>query len=330
MKNLVPKTVSRIFLSLVLMGSAGWGGWFLGNFLIQTQGLSAKNKDKNPEKAIKVRTDSQKLTFPSLDDSEPAPDITLPELERQRKLALRQRRLELGIDYEFFQELVNQIFWERYPARKEMILSSESEDLVWRERWDEIALSSLNRLTSLSYSHRRQLGKYTLAHRQRTYQQVNQLRLSSRALGDLVDAQFLVNFPESASREYDLDQPMGQIWQGIAAEQLSKLESGENLTEIVFSEERELRRVSNTLEPGEGKAYTVYLESGQLESVILDAPYGVLFSVYSPTGAVDILEDSRQRFWSGEVRETGFYEVVVVSQAEKPVNYELRVEISNE
>jgi serine/threonine-protein kinase len=48
-----------------------------------------------------------------------------------------------------------------------------------------------------------------------------------------------------------------------------------------------------------------------------------LFSIYTPSGKTTLLEDSSDRTWSGKLPESGFYELVVVSNASRPIDYQL-------
>jgi len=96
------------------------------------------------------------------------------------------------------------------------------------------------------------------------------------------------------------------------------------LQRIVFPEGEIGDRVSGTLKPGEGKAYIAGLATGQIMNVKLQADSQVLFSVYPPTSNQSaLLEDSTKRTWSGTLPQGGFYEFVVVSQATKPVDYQI-------
>jgi serine/threonine-protein kinase len=61
--------------------------------------------------------------------------------------------------------------------------------------------------------------------------------------------------------------------------------------------------------------------------VKLKAERKVLLSIYSPTGQTKLLEDSRDRTWSGQLPETGFYEFSIVSNASEPIDYEFDITV---
>ena len=63
--------------------------------------------------------------------------------------------------------------------------------------------------------------------------------------------------------------------------------------------------------------------------VKLDASSQVLLSIYSPSGKITFLEDSKMRTLSKTLPETGFYEFVVVSRARESTDYELTLTVEN-
>jgi serine/threonine-protein kinase len=61
----------------------------------------------------------------------------------------------------------------------------------------------------------------------------------------------------------------------------------------------------------------------------LETGKSVLFSIYSPSGKTTLLEDSRDRTWSGELPESGLYEFVIVSESSGSMNYQLELTVEN-
>jgi serine/threonine-protein kinase len=55
----------------------------------------------------------------------------------------------------------------------------------------------------------------------------------------------------------------------------------------------------------------------------------VFLSVYSPTGRSNLLEDSQERTWSGQLPESGYYEFTIISNATAPVDYQLELTIND-
>lgn len=247
--------------------------------------------------------------------------------ERQRKEALRERRRALGVDYNFYVALVDDVYYAKYPDQRGRTLSDDPTDAGWRERWDSAAAESLQKLATLSAPARQKLGSYSKDDIDRQKVEINKLHLSSRSLNDLADAQFFRLFPEFKKDENLLDKPVGQVWQAIAAERVEAVKSGAALEVIKFGPGATGTSVRGTLSPGAGKAYIAELAKDQLLQVKLDAGGAALLSVYPPSGKrAPLLEDSKQVSWSGRLPESGYYEFVVVADASEPVVYEFSVE----
>ena len=89
------------------------------------------------------------------------------------------------------------------------------------------------------------------------------------------------------------------------------------------------KTVSGTLQPGDGKVFIAGLAKEQTMELKLQANSQVLLSIYSPSGKIQFLEDSKQRTLSTKLPENGFYEFVVVSTASEPVDYQLSITAEN-
>ncbi|NEP03297.1 MAG: protein kinase [Symploca sp. SIO2E9] len=256
------------------------------------------------------------------------PEGQLSQQEQERKRVLREQRRLLGINDQFYVALVNEAFWNQYTDQRGRQLTNQPEDERLREQWDAIAAQELEKLqqVDLSLAARRRLGNYGEADINRWKREVNQLHLSSRALYDLADAKFLALFPQQLGKDY-FNKPIGQVWRAIAADQLKELKTGDTLEEIIFDPGAFSKEISGTLEPGEGKAFIARLTVGQEMDVSLQTDPKVLFSIYGPTRQIILLEDSRIRFWSGELTQSGFYEFVVTSDAQTPIDYTLELTV---
>ncbi len=248
--------------------------------------------------------------------------------ERERKEKLSDRRQQLGIDSNFYVNLVNQVFWDRNPSLRGRTLSNGPEDEGLRAEWDKTASELLEKLTPLSSNTRRQLGTYTTAERDRWKVEVNKINVGSRSLYDLGDAAFLSVFPEQRGKDFQ-SQPIGQVWYGFVSDKLSSILAGSAFQKLVFDPGATGKTVSATLQPGGGKVFIAELAKGQSLELKLQANSQVLLSVYSPSGKIKFLEDSTQRSLSIKLPENGFYEFVVVSTASKPVDYELTITAEN-
>ncbi|WP_039896916.1 serine/threonine-protein kinase [Lyngbya sp. PCC 8106] len=290
-------TVLLVTISMVLMGGVGWiGGFYFVNHLSRSNdgGFSA-----------------------------------MGELQRQE--FIQNRRQELGVDYQYFIELVNEEFYNRYPSQNGRMLTQDPADASWRKRWDKTAYDVLNRLTVISDESRSQLGQYSADNIKTWAKEVNALNLSSRALEDLADARFFYLFPEQPRGENLIDLPIGQIWQALTADELKMLQQGQNLKEVQFDENASKKVLQGVLQPGEGKAYVAWLKRQQNLRIKLEVPQKSTFlSLYTPSrrkNAKIILEDARLQSWSGQLEDTGYYEIIVVSDAKDPINYQLILEV---
>jgi len=323
----VPDTTSqsrplgKILLVFVLITIAGGIGWVAGNLWIQSQ---RKLGESQPSP-----TDETPVVLPTK-DAQPQLSQEFSAQEQQRKETLRQRRLNLGIDYQFYNNLVDQVFWTEYPNQRGRQLGSGSEDANMRSRWDATAADLLDKiaLLNLSTASRQQLGRYSREDLHRAKAEVNRRYLSSRALYDLADAKFFLVFPQQQGQDF-LNQPIGQLWQAIVADTLKTVKTGAAFEQITFDPGRVNKQVSGTLQPGEGKAFIAHLSAGQSMNVKLTAPEKAKFSIYSPKRNTPLLEDSRDSTWSGRLPESGYYEFVVVCDGQKTIKYQLDLLVEN-
>ncbi|MDY7022047.1 MAG: protein kinase [Cyanobacteriota bacterium] len=298
-RSSVWKTVLLVALSMLMMGGVGWA---IGSYWI------------NP--------------FLEAEDRE---FVGMGELQRQQYI--QNRRQELGVDYRFFIELVNEEFYHRYPSQSGRILTQDSTDNSWRKRWDKTAYDVVNRLAILRDESRFKLGEYSTEDIKDWSQAVNELNLSSRALEDLSDARFFNLFPEQQDLRGEnlIDLPIGQVWLALMADQLHFLQQGQNFQEILFDQDATRKVISGVLQPGEGKAYIAWLRRRQSLRLKLEVPPKSTFlSLYSPSrrrNSQILLQDARLQSWSGRLDATGYYEIIVVSDAEEPIDYKLILEV---
>lgn len=301
-------------LGLVLAVGLGSGalGWFVGKTWL---------KPAAPPK----------LTFETTEPSisgDPAlfPVSTEQSAEWERKAELRKRRQELGINHQFFQMLVDQIFLSRYP---EFTLKTTDTDPAQKKEWqqqrDQIALEFIDQLGNLSEEARAELGSYDRSRRQEIFKEANELNLSSRALYDLANAEFTRLFPNE--NKDNMEQPTGQILSAMLLDNLRKLQSGETYEKISeIPVENEINR-QGTLTPGQGKAYVIQLESSQEIEFNISAPQETQISIYSPSGRTNLLDDSTETSWKGTLSESGLYEITVVSKSDSTLDYQLNIRV---
>jgi len=247
--------------------------------------------------------------------------------EQRRKNQLRDRRQRMGINNRYYIALVDQVFWERYPQYQGRRLTANPEDAKIRADWDNLAAECLDWLQSITPKTRKRLGSYSKQDRSRWQQQLYQLHLSNRALYDLTDAAFLQMFPQQRGQNF-MNKPINQVWYAIAEEKLQAILNGNAYEKLDFDSEVDERQVSGKLEPGAGKTFVAELTKEQVMQLELQADPQVLISVYSPTGKIKLMEDSRDRTWDGNLPESGFYEFVVLSTASHKSDYQLKLIIS--
>lgn len=271
--------------------------------------------------------------LPGSDPSEPAetttpqPDSDFSAEEKARKAALNARRQALGIDSAYWVKLTDTTFHQRYPELKGRSLSKDPADASGRQQWDAIATEWLDIFESnLTSDARRKLGNYRESDRTAWQAAVNRLNVSSRALNDLADAKFFSLFPKARGQDF-INRPIGQVWQAIAADQVTLLQSGKALKTIQFKSGELAQTLSATLKPGAGRVYIANLSAGQPTRLSLDvAKNTTLLSIYVPNPTPQLpalLEDATQIRWSETLPQSGYYEFVIVSTSKDPVQYRM-------
>ena len=304
-----------LLVGLALAGVVGVG--WLGTNLILSRGGDSLKDTTQPTRSVTPK------------DNQPTDPLAQysPE-ERARKEKLSDRRQQLGIDFNFYVELVNQVFWEKNPSLKGRKLSDNPEDDSLRAEWDKTAAELLDKLAPLSKNARQQLGNYTAAQSDRVKAQVNEINVGSRSLYDLANVAFYQQFPEQQGKNFT-NTPIGQVWQGFVSDKVQAIVSGKAFQKLVFDKGAKSKTVSGTLKAADGKVFIAELAKNQLMDIKLQANSQVLLSIYSPSGKIKFLEDSTKRTLSTKLPEDGYYEFVVVSTASKLLDYQLSITAEN-
>jgi serine/threonine-protein kinase len=287
---------SKIAIFCLLMLLSAGIGWLIGKQWV---------KHSNQPQTVKPVFATEENNFNSATDR-----------AWQRKAEIRKRRLELGIDSQFFKNLVNELFNLRYGDLKEEKQKQEQRDILAEE--------TLDRLDRLDSGTREGLGSYDEQQRQKWREKVNQLRLSSRVLNLLADNAFFQLFPELTERP-NFDSSLGQLWSGLAWNQLQSLQSGLSYQAIESLDAGGEEIIEGILSEGQGKAYALKLRSSDRLDLNLEAEGEVFIYFYSPSGNITLLDKSSDRQWSGQLPEDGFYELVIVPQSSIPVNFRLQL-----
>lgn len=295
------------------------GGWWAG---VKWIGPALKSQLPEITKLSPVKP-SAKPTPPQ------APDFSQAEQDRKQKIDAR--RQQLGIDNAFLVKLVNEAFYTQHPELNGQKLGTGAADAGLRQKWDEIALQYLERLESLSSGARSRLGQYTAVDVSDRVNAASKINLSGRTLNDLTDAAFFHLFPEVPRGGNLLNQTIGQVWQGIATDQLTWLQAGKTVERIEFPPGNFSDRRSGTLSPGEGKVFIANLSTNQTLRLQLQPSQGVLLSLYPPSSQLPaLLTNSQQTNWTGKLTASGYYEIVVVADGKNSVNYAIDLAVADE
>ena len=289
---------STILLVLVTIFSMGGIGWMAGKFWLEYTSNQNIIVDEKPER-------------------------------------LSDRLQQLGIDQSFFFSLVDKFFYSQYPQKKGKILGDQTqEDQLWQWRWYSIADKLADKLETIDPDARRRLGNYSKDDIYRWRAQLRRLSISSTAFNDLTDARFINLFPEQTRRRNLIGLPIGQVWQAIATDTMKDLQGRKSLEEVRFAKGSFQKVVKATLSPGEGKIYLAWLQDEQILEVRLEPnDPQVLLSIYSPINSRrksrGLIEDSPKNKWIGETNGSGYYQFVVISNLDKPIEYSLELFAKN-
>ena len=173
------------------------------------------------------------------------PSISLPQIphfpnpsgkpvsdkgKNQHLQQIISRRQQLEITEGFFIPFVDNLFYTKKPELKGRSLTSESEDTGLRDEWSGIADDLLNKLeqANLSSAARRKLGNYTAQNYETWRRQARSGQFGNYTIDQLnkdTNEKFDRLFPDQQRGKLN-QQTFGQIWYAIAADQLSKVESG--------------------------------------------------------------------------------------------------------
>jgi serine/threonine-protein kinase len=124
---------------------------------------------------------------------------------------LSDRRQRSGVQSQLFNDLVDEVFYGRYPQMVGRKLGDEASQRSLREEWLTIATELLTQLETLSPAQRRKLGTYRQGDLDK---QLLALQNQKEKLAK-IDNQFQRLFPGQTGRSANL-KTFGQIWCAIA------------------------------------------------------------------------------------------------------------------
>ncbi|MEH2038822.1 serine/threonine-protein kinase [Nostoc sp.] len=140
------------------------------------------------------------------------------------------RRQELEITEGFFIRTVDDLFYTKKPELKGRSLTSKPEDAGLRDEWSDMANNLLDKLeqANLSTAARRKLGNYSPKDYDTWRQQARSGQFGNYTIDQLTkdtNEKFDRLFPDQERRKLN-QQTFGQIWYAIAADRVSKVQSG--------------------------------------------------------------------------------------------------------
>lgn len=250
----------------------------------------------------------------------PSPSTAPGGGEQVTQAAIRDRRRQLGIDYNLFVNLVDDAYFAQYPDQRNRRLDSSIATREARADWNQVASKVLDQLSSLSASARQGMGSYRRVNYDSWLAQADQLNLSQAGLDLLADHRFFHLFPEQKGKTLE-PRRFGQVWYAIVRDQVRALQSGAALEKLQPGSED-----SGTLKPGESKAYVVPLQQGKAVQVQSQSTGGSLrLTVLPPTGAPALVQESTSPQWSGKVPRSGTYQFIITPDGSETVNYQLQL-----
>ncbi|MEH1811713.1 MAG: serine/threonine-protein kinase [Nostoc sp.] len=140
------------------------------------------------------------------------------------------RRQELEITEGFFIRTVDDLFYTKKPELKGRSLTSKPEDAGLRDEWSDMADNLLDKLeqANLSTASRRKLGNYSQKDYDTWRREARSGQFGNYTINQLTkdtNEKFDRLFPDQQRRKLN-QQTFGQIWYAIAADQVSKVQSG--------------------------------------------------------------------------------------------------------
>ncbi|MEH2329645.1 serine/threonine-protein kinase [Nostoc sp.] len=140
------------------------------------------------------------------------------------------RRQELEITEGFFIRTVDDLFYTKKPELKGRSLTSKSEDAGLRDEWSGFADDLLDKLeqANLSTASRQKLGNYSQKDYDTWRRQARSGQFGNYTIDQLTkdtNEKFDQLFPTQQRKKLN-QQTFGQIWYAIAADQVSKVQSG--------------------------------------------------------------------------------------------------------
>ncbi len=129
------------------------------------------------------------------------------------------RRRNLGIDYRFLADFVDEVFYAKHPQWRGKKLDNSSTQAAMRQEWMAIANTVMDKLETLSPALRRKLGTYKPVNYQEWLLDLGETGKSSPTLDALADKRLVELFPDLQGKPLN-PKTNGQVWYALAEAQL--------------------------------------------------------------------------------------------------------------
>ncbi len=133
--------------------------------------------------------------------------------------AMRVRRRNLGIDYRFLADFVDEVFYAKHPEWRGKKLDNSAGQETMRQEWNAIANSTMDKLQTLPANLRRKLGSYKQVNYEAWLLDLGEVGRSSQTLDALADQRVAELFPALKGQPLN-PKTNGQVWYALAEEQL--------------------------------------------------------------------------------------------------------------
>jgi serine/threonine protein kinase, bacterial len=151
--------------------------------------------------------------------SNSSPAGTTSQDEASTQAAMRLRRRNLGIDYRFLADLVDEIFYAKHPEWQGKTLTASTAQGTMRQEWLALSSTTLDKLETLAPELRRKLGSYKPGEYQTWLLALGETGQSSPTLDGLADQRFGELFPDLKGKPLNPN-TTGQVWYALAEAQL--------------------------------------------------------------------------------------------------------------
>jgi serine/threonine protein kinase, bacterial len=330
-KSSLMQTMGETWLAIAAIVGAVALGWVVAMLLSKRTESVRSSIDANAVAAAPTVSSNARSIVTTSTADQPVPTSANPP-RSESELTLPAALASTGVNSQAYGAAVNQVFLTQNPQVKVV----DPQDRQVRSQVDTIATKLGDRLTSqLSHEAIQNIGQYRASDRAEWKSKVTSLHLSERTLIDLTDAKYRSITDYSAQKlgmgtEQFINTPIGQIYLATMLDRVRAIQSQQALSEIVFPIGGTSGTVSGTLQPGEGKAYIASLVGGQDIAVNIQADAPINLAIYPPTSNLPaILTTNPTQNWSGKTSVNGYHELVLVSQSDRAIPYQLKLSASD-